>query len=65
VQIDTDSKGTWIVTWSGISSDGDSAIFCVVSTDNGITWSLPKKLSSNPVFGNTFNLGVFILKCHL
>lgn len=48
----SDGKGTWVVVWTstedlGGSSRRDRDIHYAVSTDNALTWSVPRALHSN------------------
>ena len=48
----TDGKGTWMVAWTstqdlGATSRRDRDIHYAVSTDNALTWSVPRALNSN------------------
>lgn len=49
--IATDMKGTWIAAWESTSAAGsagtDADVRYAVSTDNGVSWSLPSLLNTN------------------
>lgn len=51
----TDGKGTWLVVWTstqdlGGTSRRDRDIHYSLSTDNALTWSVPRALNSNAAF---------------
>jgi len=50
-QVTTDGAGTWVAVWESHENIGgaiDFDILVAASTDNGVTWSDPQPLNTNP-----------------